>query len=333
MRFNFIIPHNDKYKLQDFENGSVETFAHLYCKGEYCWTLQTYYYLRDCINVGLSYLPEKNCINFSHVNILKKIQAVSKYFIVSLQADFPQYPLAHCHIVQNQDQVGRNAFYVPHWPQIGQRSRDEDREGVRTVAYQGALGFTDLDEEQLNKDLQPYGIRFCLLNESKWNDLSSVDVLVGIRSFNKKRYRRKPPSKLINAWHAEIPFIGGWDSAFEQIGTPGTDYLQVSNYDELIASIIKLRDEPELYAKVVKEGRIKAVNYTTDAITDKWLEILEAKLLPAYAKWENQNFKSLTYNAQYLKYILCDQTKSLFRKLYSIPLIKRVRDLYWDPVR
>jgi glycosyltransferase involved in cell wall biosynthesis len=121
-------------------------------------------------------------------------------------------------------------------------------------------------------------------------DLSQVDALVGIRSLDTRTHDRKPASKLVNAWLAGIPFIGGYDSAFAQVGTPGEDYLRVGNLEELKDALIRLREDAELYARLVQAGRQRATAHDRAAVTTAWLKFLNETAYPAFAWREESSF-------------------------------------------
>ncbi len=331
--YNFIVPEDRKHPIDALRKGDLNRYADLYAEGEYCWGLQSYYLLMQSgLKLTLSTKPLPEAINLAHGNLWRKMGRNAGVFGVSLQADYPRFPLAQIHLVQNQNQVDDNSFHVPLWPQIGQIPRDPSRKVVETVAYQGRIGFTDLDVGRLNADLNPHGIRFLALDE--WRDLNHIDILVGIRNFGKKRYERKPASKLINAWHANIPFIAGWDSAFEQVGNPGRDYLRVDTHEDLVLSILRLKENPKAYGELVAAGAERAREFTTDAIALRWVQVLENHIAPAFDEWKRKPHTArVVYNLKYNCYMLSASLRGLARMCYHIPGIRRMRELYYDPIR
>lgn len=332
--FNFVLPLESEEKLQEYRSGAVEDFAHLYCQGEYCWALQTYLILRDQadLNIKLSYALDPAAINLAHGNLLRILPKSSHCFCVSLQADFPRFPLAQFHIVQNKNQEHTDSAFLPLWPQVGQIGRAKRGTEVKTVAYQGEWFFTDLDAEQMNVDLQAIGMEFRMLEQSDWMDLSDVDVLLGIRSFNKKLYQRKPPSKLVNAWHAGIPFVGGWDSAFSQVGDPGEDYIRVSSSAEMFQALEQLKADPALYQSLVEAGNRKASAYTLEALALQWTAVLQDRILKTYSTWQSDRMKHIRFCACSSKLVFSRGTRAVAQILYRIPLLKMMRDRYYDPV-
>lgn len=334
IRYNFIIPKRQDYTLAQFREGSVDQFNHLYCIGEFCWALQSYFHLKELgLAVSLSNELDPDAVNLAHGNILRHMHKRWDCFCVSLQADFPHYPLAQCHIVQNADQEEHDAFFIPCWPQPGLIKRDSTRDQVINVAYQGVRYFTAIDEDQLNKDLKELGMNFKVLDEAEWHDLRAVDILIGIRCFTGKKYRRKPASKLVNAWIAEIPFIGGCDSAFTQIGLPDVDYLRVDTYEEMLESITRLKTDPDLYRSLVENGRNKSELYSSHAVADRWKQVLENHLATAFLEWENDRPGAGWFRLMVVWYHTDAAIKKVLRWCYRIPAVKYLRDHYYDPVK
>lgn len=333
-KFNFVIPPITDTAIKELEEKSLGDFVNLFSRGEYCWGLLTYYHLRDSgLAIQISYNFKSDCINLAHGNVLRKAGYLPNYFCVSLQADFPHFSLANFHIVQNKNQISKNAEYVPLWPQPGLKTRTQERTEITTVGYQGASGFTDLNSEKLNTDIKPHGLQFLLLNEAQWSDLQTIDILVGVRSFSKLAYNRKPPSKLINAWHAKIPFIGGWDSAFSQVGKPGEDYLRISSYEELVTSIILLKKDQHLYNTLVEKGTYAAKSYTNEKIKQLWFEILNNEIAPSFEKWRDSKYRFIYSTIQFLFFTVGNTMRTYSRKLYSFSFFRFIRKRYWDPTK
>ncbi len=332
--YNFIIPETRGYTLEDFAEGTLEDFGHLYVRGEYCWGLQTFKVLQHGrLDVRLSHSYDHEAVNLGHGNALRGIRPERGAFAVCMQADFPHFPLADLHVVQNPDQQDKRSIYMPLWPQIGLVPRSPERREVRVLAYQGRIDFAALDVSRLGKDLEPHGIEFRVLGEDEWADLSEVDLLLGIRTFGRKAFRRKPPSKLTNAWHAGVPFIGGWDSAFTHAGVPGEDFIRVGGYDELLNAVVGLKDDPVRYARLVENGRKKAPEYTFEALADRWEKLLTGPVDGAYSRWRADPMSSAKFYIRNASYKVNQRLRQTVRGAYSIPLVKELRHRHFDPVK
>jgi hypothetical protein len=268
------------------------------------WTLQAYLVLKQRNNLQVlcsnTFIP--GCINLIHSYDLIKLKGTAKDFIVCIKGEFPWRRWAHYHIVQNQTEVRANSSALTLWVQPGLKKRNSQRKGVTTVAYAGQTwnGNFAGSVDTWSSLFKPYGIEFVSLPTGQCHDLSQIDVLIGIRSFDTNPYNAKPPSKLINAWHAHIPFIGGYDSAFKQVGTPGQDYLLAKTPQEVLQAVLALRDNQELYHTLVNNGIKKAALYTRDTIAQKWEDILTGPVAKRYQQWnqrrsyEHSRFEALS---------------------------------------
>lgn len=288
--FNFILDCTDA-ALEDYLAITPEEYARVFKKGDLNWCLQTYFNLRRSgLAVQCSNRLQEGCINIIHSDQLLKLGGSFREFVLCVRADYPARPWAHFHLVQNGHQLSFNTAYIPHWVQPGLIKRHPDRKGVSRVAYAGApiKGNFAGTVEGWQELLEPHGIEFVLLPEGRWHDLSTVDVLLGIRSFTKHPYHTKPPTKLFNAWHANIPFVGGHDSAFKEVGTPGEDYLLAGTPEEAVAAVLRLRDNPSLYAALVERGQQMAHIFSEQKISRKWEEVLTGPVFRRYEKWKRR---------------------------------------------
>jgi hypothetical protein len=263
-------------------------------RGVTIWCLQTFWELqRRGLPVDLMSEPRAGAVNFTHVRQLYRQRPAPGVFIVSIQADYPAVPWTGANIVQNRLQAdGRRSHWIPHWPQPGLIPRSPGRDRVERVAYAGSPRNLAGSARAWAEALKSRGIEFRCLDADTWSDYSNVDVLLAVRSFDKSRYDYKPPSKLVNAWHARIPLVGGYDSAFEQVGRPGHDYLRARTFDEAISAIRLLRDDPERYRSIVNAGVASARQYTRERIADAWENLLAGPIAFRYERWRKNGFLS-----------------------------------------
>jgi hypothetical protein len=295
--YNFVIDCSDEELIEFRQIDSLDQQQDLSTVtkiliGTWVWCLPAYIYLksRGTLPVMLSNKYDERYINLVHSDVLVKMPGKSSEFIVCVQADFTYRGWAHFHLVQNRNQLVDNSAFVPLWVHPGLLGRATSRTGVHRVAYAGQTfnnnlaGTTDTWQELLS----PYGIEFSAIANDAWHDLREVDVLVGVRTFDLQPHDKKPPSKLINAWHARIPFIGGHDSAYKQIGVPEEDYLLVETPKEVVQAIMRLRDDPQLYEKLVRNGTAKALQYTQESIISTWEKLLTGTILQRYEKWKSR---------------------------------------------
>ncbi|MFT5701682.1 MAG: hypothetical protein ACI8ZB_004583 [Desulforhopalus sp.] len=277
----------------------------------HAWVWPLYYQLKmRGVPISFSYELQESAVNIIHGEVarwqLKKTDFIN-YFIVGIRADFRPFPYGQFEIVQNKKTCGGRRFYMPHYPQPGLIPRDPGRgEDVLNICFAGAVQ-NSIDSFQLEQDLDKIGCRFVFRGGGQWQDMHDIDILLGIRSFSKKTYNSKPPAKLFNAWHAGIPFIGGYDSAYEQVGVPDEDFLRVESYDELIAAILELKGNRLLYRQLVNKGRVTAASYTPQSITDMWIHFLEEEVCPVFIKWYENRRPALPFKIKALAFELFEQ--------------------------
>jgi hypothetical protein len=305
--------------LTDFYRTDPGLATKISYKADLCWCLQSYLVLKEksSFSVLCSNKMIESGINFIHSHHLLELRGNSATFIVCVRADYPRRRWAHHHLVQNQSQQSENGTFIPLWPQPGLVARDPRRRGVRSVGYAGQLfGGLAGNADEWKLELDSYDIEFVPLSSGQWHDLSSIDVLVGIRSFDARPHNTKPASKLINAWHAHIPFIGGHDSAFMQIGRPGEDYLLARTPQEAVYAVLRLRDDPELYSRLVRNGIRKAMQYTEQAIYEKWESTILGPIMRRYERWKSSpNFERARFNTMLKVGLLEHQSKQVIKKM------------------
>jgi hypothetical protein len=290
MKLHFVGNTGSNESLEDlrslpWDKGVVEC-----CRHAWVWPLYCQLKSRG-MQVSFSYDLEPEAINFIHGQVARlyfKSLDFSKYFIIGIRGDFKPFRYGPLEIVQNLNCLGARRFYMPHFPQPGLCKRNPARRVVENVCFAGQVN-NSIDTRLLAKDLEKIGCRFVFKNEGEWQNLEDVDILLGVRSFSKYPYYSKPPTKLFNAWLANIPFVGGYDSAYEQVGRPSLDYLRVSTYDELLSEIKRLKNDPDLYKSLVEEGQKASKQYNEDRISNEWKEFIENKAVPLFYKWKRTN--------------------------------------------
>jgi hypothetical protein len=319
VKYNFVIDSKDS-ELKNYINLQWEEAAKTFTRGDLNWCLQCYLILskRNQLNIQCSNSLNQNAINLLHSDQLLKIKGKPNQFIVCIRADYPKRYWAHYHIVQNKNQLCSNTSFVPHWVQPGLIARNPIRQKILRVAYSGQTfnGNLASDEDTWKKLFESYGIEFVTLTAGFWHDLSCIDVLIGIRSFDKKPHDTKPPTKLFSAWHSRIPFIGGYDSAFMQVGTPGEDYLLAKTPEDVVAAVLKLRDDHNLYEKLVKNGLAKAALYNENAIAETWENILLGPVTKRYEQWKfRPTYEKIRFDILLKAGLLEHQSKQVMKKL------------------
>jgi hypothetical protein len=259
-----------------------------------CWLIVTHARLRERgeTNIALTNTVDPHAINVAHADTIvpghSPFPDIGSAFVVSVRGEFGQRFFAQYEIVQNCRQEGRRAAYLTHWPQPGLIGRRGPPTAVRRVAFVGQVRPNLVaDPAKWARALAARGYEF-VAPDRDWHDLSSYDVIVGLRSFDRGGHDRKPPSKLINAWHAGIPFIGGHDSAFSQVGIPEEDYLLAASFEEVLSQLDRLATDSQLRERIVSNGRHKSLQYGNEAIAGQWRDLLDGPIAERFEAWRRR---------------------------------------------
>lgn len=205
-------------------------------------------------------------------------------FVAGIAADGGLHPGPQLQILQNSWHAARlpGAVFMPHWPQPDLVPRNTDRgDNLANVRFYGdpANLAPELQERSWQETLRrETGAAFEVVPSSRWHDYSTTDAVVAIRDFRGSRLPHKPATKLYNAWLAGVPFIGGEDSAYQSDGCAGTDYLVARTPNDVIQSLCLLRAHPQRRHKLVEAGTKSSRSFDTEAITARWIKLLEQEL-------------------------------------------------------
>lgn len=291
-RMRFLVPAALTAELRMFERMPPEKYPVAYVDGIYIWGLQTYHELKARgvpVELGAQFKPD--AINIGHAKWLNAIRYRYGSFVVGIQADCARnYTGDAVTVVQNQSQLipGRPRHWIPHWSQPGlENGRNRAREAgpPRLVGYGGRTEGNEAAIGEIRRITSELGLDFEVAGERDWHDLGRFDVLLGIRTLDRNEHANKPPTKLLNACIAGIPFIGGWDSAYTQVATPGRDYLRVGSTDELSAALASLKQDRELRRSLIENGTKIAEKYSRSAIAKHWEEMMMGLIPKAHAEW------------------------------------------------
>ena len=274
-----------------------------YGLGLYAWTVQTYLKLRETgIACELtSQLPAEGIVLF-HANALRSgtILPGPMRLLICLKAESSLCAQAQLHIVQNPCEVTSGCYFIPHWPQPGLQPRAQKREQFETVAFLGHRNSLapELMTQMWKEQLQQRGLRWQpVINtnrwdsqqsiDTRWNDYRQIDAIVAVRRFEvrRPRYRSKPATKLYNAWLAGVPAILGRELAYQATGRPGIHYLEANSIEDVLCGLERLKQDNVFRQRLVKKGQLQAIQYTPEAITQRWQNFLNNVAIPAYGRW------------------------------------------------
>ncbi len=291
MRASFYLAgENDLESLRrlDPDRDSIE-----FTRGHRGWILQTYLRLAAAGHpVDLVDEPPRDGILVFHANqaesLLRHWSRWGDSLMVAVRADHSESHLADFEVVQNRVwEDGVRRIFLPFWPQPGLVPRDPSRgTRIERVAFKGftrSLHPAFAGQAMIDQ-LRGRGIELVIdavlyrgvdtdAASLHWADYSDVDLVLAVRP-DGGTHTDKPASKLYNAWRAGVPALLGPEPAFRELCTDPLDYIEVSTVDEALAAIDRLRAAPDLYRRMVERGRERAVDFTPEALLERWVELL-----------------------------------------------------------
>jgi hypothetical protein len=296
----FLPPDTDFARLQRLDPDRDVT---QFLRGEDVWVLQTYLRLAQAgYDVQLSSeLPADGLLVFHAKHrrlVAKRWSSNCRAVLVAVRADKDRTPIADFEILQNDRFAKANeAFFVPSWPQPGILPRRAERGSqITRIAFKGfrdnlAPAFL---QPSFGRELAYRGIDFQLdgveysreavqFDARQWSDYQDVDVILAVRPALDSMHEDKPATKLYNAWFAGVVPLLGPEYAFRSLRRSELDYVEVKTPADALAAIDRLRNTPDLYARMIDNGFERAEAFTTARILEQWADLL-FETLPELAR-------------------------------------------------
>lgn len=263
--------------------------------GNYVWTVKTYGILSKlgfpcCLT---DRLPNEGIIVTHREFFTNDIIPNRRQLFVCIVADFWYHPFAHLHIVQNPLFRSSHAWpttFIPHWPESGLIRRDPARACLfENVSYFGlpARLAPQLRSARFFTQMHEHGFNFRIVNRDRWNDYSDTDAVLAVRSFAAVPFNKFPATKLYNSWIAGVPALLGHESAYQAERRSEYDYFEVRSVDDVLRTLIRLRDNQSLRAAVESNCADRAADLIPH-IAEAWISFLTGVAIPAYRLWRRQ---------------------------------------------
>lgn len=290
--------------VSSIENVDLDVDWKCFGSGISVWIIQTYLRVNKTgLPVKLSSEAPSDGIVIVHADDLHTYfsspRFSNKCLIVCVRADRKPQIYADFEIVQNIESSIKctRAIYMPHWPQPALLPRKESRgTNVLKIVFKGAgaecntMFFSSewsdfLAENGLQWVLDEAGWHGATIREYRevaWNDYSDADLVIAIRKNQTILYDNKPASKLINAWLAGVPAILGPEVAYRELRRSEFDYIEASTLNEVMVAVVKLKNDPNLYNKMVENGRKRGADYSADVLVKKWSQLIYNDLASFY---------------------------------------------------
>lgn len=262
------------------------------------WVLRTYYQLRLIgIPVTVSSQLRPDAINVAASRDFGRKHRKLGSFVVIPQADAHHVQLADFRIMQNGLMAAPDNVAIWHWPQPGIIARDPARgTRIERLSFKGRL--LNLDEafhsDEFRTELAARGIEFEIdafageRGQHTWNDYAASDAVLAVRNLTEYDARKKPASKLVNAWLADLPAILGPEPAFQELRRSQYDFLEVRSPRETLEAIEHLQANPDVYTAMIKNGQTRKAEFDESAVTAMWLDALNGPIADAFEAWRRK---------------------------------------------
>jgi hypothetical protein len=272
--------------------------------GDRIWVLQTYLRLAarrlpvELVGEIPAGSPGLLLFHSKHERQVRGQGAAGDQVLVGIRADNRQPLAAEFEVLQNGHFTDdERRFFVPHWPQPGLIPRDPARgDRIEVASYKGYRA--NLQEDFLapawsawlasrgvawRLDAIDFSQRATEAETLRWADYRDVDLFVAVRPAERKFRFAKPASKLVNSWLAGVPALLGVEHAARELRRDPLDYVEVANAEEARSVVERLQSDPGEYRARIEHGLRRARDFTAEAITDRWQELL-FETLPALAE-------------------------------------------------
>jgi hypothetical protein len=261
------------------------------------WTLRTYLELKDNFECALTdEIPQKGITFFFRGSINLAQKPNKDQFWICMVADASWHPYSHVNLFQNHSSLSKypGSFFIRHWQQLSIVKSKSINSIPQNIYYFGDA--VNLAPELRSEDWRSFtdanGFVFKIPPLSTWNDYSDIDVMIGIRGFDNNQYLNKPSSKLINAWRANVVFIGGSDSAYAYERKTEFDYISVKTYEDLKDALLNLRNDPDLFNKCRQQSVKCAERFPEAFFREQWINLIENNIAPLYQRSIKKNLFS-----------------------------------------
>jgi hypothetical protein len=258
-----------------------------------CWIYQTWLELREAgLETRLvTEFPRHGMVVALAGNLPPAFRPPDGVYLLAIAVDGLPHPSAQCHVLQNRASTRflRNSVFMPLWPQPGLLPRDSRRgDRFQNIAFYGdppnlAPELADPSFPEILKSR--LDLNFEILPAARWHDYSQTDAAIAVRSFSARPFLFKPSTKMVNAWLAGIPFLGGMDSAYSSDGRAGTNYLACPDPETMLGHLHALKSNPAMRQKLVNAGQTASPAFSKPQLTAQWKELLEYHARPRAERW------------------------------------------------
>ena len=71
-----------------------------------------------------------------------------------------------------------------------------------------------------------------------------------------------------------MPALLGPEPAYQRLRSDESDYIEVSDADQVLAAVARLQRQPETYEAMLRRCDVRAKEFSVEAIAAKWADVL-----------------------------------------------------------
>lgn len=298
------------------------------CNTWLLWTLRTYLELRKIYQCRLTdNMPESGIVLFFRGSVGLTEKPNKDQFWVCMVADTTWHPYSQVNLFQNAYWINKypQSYFIRHWPQLDIIKSRRNGVSPQNIAYFGDLNnlAAELKSEDWTNFIAANDYTFNIPPSTEWNDFTNVDLVIGIRSFDKnENFLSKPSSKLINSWRANAVFISGNDSACLYEKEDEFDFVEVADYDALKNVLSKIKDDKVMFGRYRSRAIVRGERFSDSFFVNQWTDLIDKKLIPAYSKSLQRN--SIERAAFIARRFSMYKWAALTRRIRNLPAMRAI---------
>lgn len=170
-------------------------------------------------------------------------------------------------------------IFLPLLPQRGIIPRNQNRAPRISVvglkAYEANVPkWIPMLRERLSEQAVELRVDTGRPGERPWEDFADIDAALCVHPDVLFDDRRKPPTKLINAWTASVIPICGSSVGYKELAVNGQDALFASNVEEIAQAIQRVNSDPIVAAALLENSARRGLDYSAVHLLPLWYATL-----------------------------------------------------------
>ncbi|MEJ1237908.1 hypothetical protein WBG78_07265 [Chryseolinea sp. T2] len=252
-------------------------------------------------------MPDEGVIVFHRGWVEGELKPNDRQLFVCLLVDYGRHRFSQIQVVHNPTSVNNfkvsaksfldklfpfaKETFIPSWPQPGLIPRLPERGyEIKNVGFVGHAQNLpiELRTSAWQSRCEELKVNFQIVSEaSKWADFSQMDLILAMRSFDKRPYYNKPFLKITNALFAGVPVVASSESSHLYLkNVKRVDFPIADSVEELVTVIKSVKENATQEFKKVMSNQRLIAEYDNAAIFDAYKRLFQESFT-ALHRWSN----------------------------------------------